>query len=104
MPKTTKKSKFPTELCIFGRTVKVEILPVVAVEGSECDGCYDPETKTISLAEKLDEESRFRVLIHEMTHASMDISGLSELIPDVKMEEAICVNMESLAAVLKLRA
>jgi hypothetical protein len=35
-------------------------------------------------------------LLHEMVHAALDVSGVSQLIKDENLEEAICIAMEML--------
>lgn len=49
----------------------------------------------IHILDSLDHESKKRVLIHEMTHAALAFSGLSEYHINENVEESICTVMET---------
>jgi hypothetical protein len=56
-------------------------------EGVECNGLWDPNTRTISVRLGLSREKAWHVLYHEQTHADLDESGV--ILP-TKHEEAVC--------------
>ena len=63
----------------------------------EKDGVYgdcEPLNQTIRIDNTIPLDQQQKVLAHELTHAALRISGLNELIDD-KIEEAICVLMET---------
>ena len=86
------------EVTVLGQSFTVTHVPNLLVEGDQCEGaCYVSERII-----KLDDELRFqperynRVLKHELMHAVLRMSGLAEMM-ELKMEEAICVLVESLS-------
>ena len=86
------------EVTVLGQTFVVDHVTNLLVEGERCEGaCYVSERII-----KLDDELRFqparynRVLKHELMHAALRTSGIAELM-DLKMEEAICVLVESIS-------
>ena len=86
------------EVTVLGQTFVIDHVPNLLVEGERCEGaCYVSERLI-----KLDDELRFqparynRVLKHELMHAALRTSGIAELM-DLKMEEAICVLVESIS-------
>lgn len=57
-------------------------------------GDCEPLSQTIRIDNTIPLDQQQKVLAHELTHAALRISGLNELIDD-KIEEAICVLMET---------
>ena len=86
------------EVTILGQQFTVDHVVNLMVEGERCEGaCYVSERLI-----KLDDELRYqparynRVLKHELMHAALRTSGIAEMM-DLKMEEAICVLVESIS-------
>lgn len=84
---------------ILGRDLRIIDIPNIDLDKmagiEDCWGLFKGDS--IYLATSLTGEQRKRVLIHELTHAVLAISGLTNLIED-KLEEAICDAMESLTS------
>lgn len=59
----------------------------VVNDGIDCNGLWDPNTRTITVALGLAREKAYHVLFHEQTHADLDESGV--VLPH-KQEEAVC--------------
>jgi Zn-dependent peptidase ImmA (M78 family) len=60
----------------------------------DCVGLYDGNTQTIYLSVSLSYEGARYVLLHELAHAFLNITGLTQLLDD-KQEEAVCTAFES---------
>ena len=83
-------------LTILGQDFEIQHVPNLIVDGEKCEGgCYCSE-RVIKIDDVLrfDVERYNRVLTHELMHMAMGISGISEMM-ELKVEEAICVLMES---------
>ena len=80
------------------RTIEVLGVPFTIVfTDLEKDGVYgdcEPLSQTIRIDNTIPIDHQHKVLAHELTHAALRISGLNELVDD-KIEEAICVLMET---------
>ena len=80
------------------RTIDVLGVPFTIVYANlEKDGVYgdcEPLSQTIRIDNTIPIDHQQKVLAHELTHAALRISGLNELVDD-KIEEAICVLMET---------
>lgn len=88
------------EILLLGR--RIRICPVSKSQLAELSddddtdllGFYCSKESAIYIYSGLDGELFKRVLIHEITHALINISGLSELLKK-KQEESICNLMEA---------
>jgi len=58
-------------------------------DGTECWGLWDPSTRTIELLISAPKRHQWRTLFHELTHAALDDSGLSQGMTDA-MQESLC--------------
>jgi hypothetical protein len=88
--------KDPTEVEILGRRCPITWDASLKADPGEVPawGEYERHECRISIDKRVpDVEFRLRTLIHEMVHAGLDVSGLTEFLED-KMEEAICTVME----------
>ena len=87
----------PEKFIVLGQKVKIEYVDNLIVEGERCEGgCYISERVIKIDASLINDTNRLlRVIRHELMHMRIGLSGLSEII-DPKVEEAICVLMESL--------
>lgn len=67
--------------------IPVVRMPQCVNEGIDCNGLWDPNTRTITVVSGLALEKAWHVLYHEQTHADLDESGV---ILSRKQEEAVC--------------
>lgn len=58
-------------------------------------GCYVPIDRTIYINKSLEPDQIRKTLIHELIHANLSISGLSNILED-KLEEAVCTALENM--------
>jgi hypothetical protein len=81
---------------VLGQEVRIEHVVNLLVEGERCEGgCYVSERLIKISDEYRGDEGRYnRILIHEMVHMILGISGVSEMMT-LPTEEAVCVVMES---------
>jgi hypothetical protein len=81
---------------VLGQEVRIEHVVNLLVEGERCEGgCYVSERLIKISDEHRAGEARYnRILIHEMVHMILGISGVSEMMT-LPTEEAVCVVMES---------
>jgi hypothetical protein len=89
-------NKEPNEVAILGRRCPIMWDATLKADpGEEVPwGEYDRHECRISIDKKVtDVEYRLRTLVHEMVHAGLDVSGLTEIL-DEKIEEALCIAME----------
>lgn len=86
------------EIPVLGRKIGVRFVSdkELSLYAKEADllGCYDAN-KTILLSSSIPLEQAKSVLCHELMHALLTRSGLSNVM-DEKLEEAICDASESL--------
>jgi hypothetical protein len=71
---------------LLGPIAVVRAIQVVN-DDVDCNGLWDPNTRTITIARGLALEKAWHVLYHEQTHADLDESGV---ILSRKQEEAVC--------------
>jgi hypothetical protein len=60
----------------------------LTLDGKECLGYYDPDTREIVIDRRLRGDARARVIWHEWGHAATLDRGVD--IPDPAIEEAVC--------------
>lgn len=58
-------------------------------DGTECWGLWDISTRTIELLSTAPKRHQWRVLFHELTHAALDDSGISQGLTE-QLEESLC--------------
>ena len=61
-------------------------------------GDFDLDEKTVRLSTELQKkpvEFQYEILVHELTHASLGLTGLSEVLGD-DTEEAVCRNVQQI--------
>ena len=96
--------EFPSSVMVMGRRVRIKIVPhsVINSDPSSTNdewGEFQPMTATILISQKLPERQRGLVLAHELQHAIISFSGLSNLLSD-ELEEAVCDASEAWARLL----
>ena len=81
---------------VLGQEVRIEHVPNLLVDEARCEGgCYISERLIKISDEHREDEGRYnRILVHEMIHMVLGISGVSEMMT-LPVEEAVCVVMES---------
>ena len=81
---------------VLGEEVAVHSTKHLTVDGDPCEGVFYLSRRAIYLEEGLKKfPKRYeRVFKHEVMHAYLGISGLSESIGCIKIEEALCVLAE----------
>mgnify|MGYP003502571304 CR=1 FL=1 len=88
------------EITILGRRMSIkhvtkpELKEIYPDPAEEILGWFSPSENCIYLWSGLEKDSYRRVLLHEITHAYMAVSGLSNLLSD-EQEEAISDLFES---------
>ena len=85
------------EVLVLNQTFDIEHVQNLLVDGEKCEGvCYTSE-RTIRIESALlaNPERYNRVVKHELLHAALGVSSISEMM-ELKMEEAICVMFESI--------
>lgn len=65
--KLPKPSQYPKELVVNG--VNWRVIFVDQIDGKDCLGLCDSETKTIQLIRKMSPKERLTTFIHEIAHA-----------------------------------
>lgn len=85
------------EIPILGRRISVRFvsdkdLSQIAKD-SECWGCY--ENDTIYISSSIGQEHGRRIVLHELTHAILTITGLTNIL-ESNQEEAVCDASEAL--------
>lgn len=91
--------KPPRSVKVLGKRIKIKIKEL---EDSDHGG-YSHDDKTIYLSDDEDQmKDRWATLLHEMVHACLTISGVSEVL-GIDREEAVCRAIENLAPLLTLR-
>jgi hypothetical protein len=84
------RSRPPRSITIFGHKIKVRIVPYLEDNGDELYGAWSYDSKTIYLQKGCDWRS---VLLHEVIHAILSLSGAGEGLTMVR-EEALCIALE----------
>lgn len=86
------------EIQILGRRLTVRFLSDREIQHISQDpktiGFF--ENDCIYVSSSLNQKQTRRVLLHEISHAILDITGLSEILED-QTEEALCTSMENLS-------
>lgn len=82
--------KLPSHIVLMGQTI-----PIVRAELKQAYAQFDSATMEITIDTKCPEHMIKTSLVHEMVHAVLEISGLTNLF-DLSVEEAICRSMENL--------
>src|SRR4051812_15118830 len=70
-------------------TTKAELTKLVEAGEEELYGYFSPDLATIYIDAALDVETKRRVVLHELMHATLYLSGISHFLKS-KQEEAIC--------------
>lgn len=86
-----------TEVCVLGRKVHIKQVSkndLKEMADDEVLGYFDPSEDTIYMSKSLSSDVFQRVLLHELLHATLNISGLSEIVSS-EQEEALATVMES---------
>ena len=83
----------PRSVKVLGQKFKIKYLPPDEME-ENCEGVVYTSRREIHLDNSLPLEQLRRVLIHEIMHAILSISGISEKL-SYTVEESIAVAMES---------
>lgn len=82
--------RIPVKICVLGEWIPIIYQDYLEAEdGTVCDGYFDTSNCEIRLNSTLPIQRIKQVLIHELTHAIMDITGLSDILTD-EQEEAVC--------------
>ena len=79
---------------VLGEEVAVHKSPNLMVDGESCEGVFYLSRRAIYLEAGLPQDRMDRVFKHEVFHAYLGISGLSEYMGDIKLEEALCTLAE----------
>ncbi len=88
-----KYPPIPKTVEAAGGVIVVTFKPVLKHgDGSDCWGMWDPSLRTIELLSAAPKRHQWRVLYHELTHAALDDSGLSQGMTDA-MQESFCEAM-----------
>jgi len=89
-----------SQIRLLGRNIPIHYVSSTEIDklakDKEILGYYCNSTQSIYINKTLKGKHAERVLRHELMHATLDISGLTNLIDD-KLEEALCNVMESWA-------
>jgi Zn-dependent peptidase ImmA (M78 family) len=73
-----------------GGTITVLLKPTLRhADGTECWGMWDSANRTIEIATAAARRHQWRTLYHELTHAALDDSGISQGMTDA-MQETLC--------------
>ena len=91
------QARRPKSVCVLGQDFSIEYKPKVVVgDNDECYGLTHVKDFTIQISstENKTPEQMEATLLHEVIHAVLGVSGLTELIDD-KTEEALVVSLEN---------
>jgi hypothetical protein len=80
----------PRSVTVLGHKLKVKVVPYLEADGDDLLGAFNSESKTIFLLKGCDWRS---VLLHEICHAVLYLSGASEGLTMTK-EESIVLALE----------
>jgi Zn-dependent peptidase ImmA (M78 family) len=95
-----KKSErlLPASVKICGKRIKIKIKDIDSNHGE-----YVHDEATIYLSnDPRHEKDQWASLLHEIIHAVLTISGVSEVL-GIEKEEAVCRSIENVASILKLK-
>lgn len=79
----------PKEVHAPGGLIAVRKVPQISISGQECWGIWEDHERRISLDQTASAQHLWKVYFHELTHAWLDDSGISNGISD-ELNEAIC--------------
>ena len=83
---------------VLGREILIKHVTKAKLEeltgDSDTEAWFNPLTGTIYMSIDLEPQAYRRILLHEIFHATMSVSGLGNLLDD-KIEEAMADAMES---------
>ena len=88
-PNIFQRKNLPRSVKVLGHTIPIKVVEHLEDGGNELLGAYNAETKTIFLLKGCDRS----VLLHEIIHAILHLSGASEGLTMSK-EESICLSLE----------
>jgi len=73
-----------------GGTITIILKPTLRhPDGTECWGMFDLANRTIEIATAATKRHQWRTLYHELCHAALDDSGISQGMTD-PMQETLC--------------
>lgn len=85
----------PTKVTIIGETFEVRRPKTIMVDGEASDGSYDYESRVIEVEEGLEDHKAMSTLLHEMAHAWLDVSSLSNILDlSAEREEGLVLAIE----------
>jgi hypothetical protein len=85
-----KYPNLPTTVEAPGGTIAVVLKPTLRhADGTDCWGMWDAANRTIELATTAAKRHQWRTLYHELCHAALDDSGISQGMTEA-MQETLC--------------
>ena len=84
-----KRKRMPKSVTVLGHKINIKVVEHLDDDGQELLGAFNAETKTIFLSKGCDKS----VLLHEVIHAAIYLSGNSEGL-SANREEAIVLALE----------
>ena len=85
-----KYPALPTTVEAPGGTITVILKPTLRHgDGTECWGMWDLAARTIEIATTGTKRHQWRTLFHELCHAALDDSGISQGMTEA-MQETLC--------------
>lgn len=82
-------SEIPKLIEFLGTTISIKRMDELTVDGNEAWGSYEAQSRIICISTKTPTDRQWPILFHELSHAILDITGLSHLFSN-KQQEAIC--------------
>lgn len=79
--------------------VELDVRLVSPEQLDDAYGAYTNMQELIILDETLKEKQLQRVLLHELVHATLNLTGVSEILED-SQQEAVCVALENLVPLI----
>ena len=83
MAQKKKQYKLPSKMLIGGMEFKIILKEI------EDFGIMDFDARVICIRKSLTEEEQLDTLMHEVHHAALGVSGLSNILNDDNLEEAL---------------
>ncbi len=80
------KKKFPKQLTILGRVVKIKQGAGLMYQNQPCLGLCNYDEKTIYLEKNQDEPMKYETLCHEAAHFFLELTGISQKLSDSENE------------------
>lgn len=85
-----KYPSLPATVEAPGGTITIILKPTLRhPDGTECWGMFDLANRTIEIATAAAKRHQWRTLYHELCHAALDDSGISQGMTD-SMQETLC--------------